>query len=209
MPARILCGLGGALLLAMALGILFCPPTKGTTTYDDSGAIKTRVIETIDASVPFVSLLIAGLGLLIFGINGLRITKVSAGDYSAEAGSVRKKAEEFHLAAEEQRPESPVAVPDKDSPEPSDVPIATVKSKEGDVAIYSLSEVPTAVIADALAHWPENEPKPDDLSSFEFASRATGKGNHPWVLKFKGKKAVVVTYGGHAKRTPTVAAGGT
>jgi len=61
-----------------------------------------------------------------------------------------------------------------------------------------------SVLTDALLKWPPDIKKPDDLSAFEFATRKTGKGNHPWTIKFKGRKAIIVSYGGYRKDEASV-----
>jgi len=130
---------------------------------------------------------------------------LSAAGVSAEAPDAAAVAKGYYGAPSEDRPRAEVTVQDKESPEPSEVPTGYLDAEDGRYAVYKLNELPISVITDALASWPEGDNKPEDLSSFEFATRKTGKGNHPWTIKFKGKKAVIVSYGGYGKVGATVA----
>ena len=72
------------------------------------------------------------------------------------------------------------------------------------LSVFELKDVPLRVISDALNNWPANNPLPNNLAEFEFATRKQGKGNHPWILKFNGCKPVTISYGGRAKTGSTV-----
>lgn len=193
-----------AVLVALAFVVLYCPPTKSITETSGAGGVTHLVQEAQDSTTPFLALFLGGLVVFVFSLNGLRFSKISAAGVSAESPDAGEAAQEFYETPEEDRAEEEVTVQDKDSPEPVDAPIRYVEHADGRYAVYSLEAVPASVMGDALSNWPEGT-KPRDLGSFEFASRKTGKGNHPWTVKFKGNRAVTVSYGGYGKTAATVA----
>lgn len=202
---RYLSAIVGAAIIFGAVALLFCPPERVSRELSGSNTVVKVVLETADVTTPFLVVFLAGFALLVFAINGLRFAKISAAGLSAEAPDAATAAKGYYEAPSEDRPKNEVTVQDKESPEPSEVPTGYLEAEDGKYAVYKLNELPMAVITDALALWPEGATKPEDLNSFEFATRKTGKGNHPWTIKFKGKKAVVVSYGGQGKGKATVA----
>jgi hypothetical protein len=194
-----------ALLIALAFIVLYCPPSKATIETDHSGTIAKTVKETQDSTTPFLALFLSGITVLAFTLNGLRFSKISAGGVTAETAKAGEAAQGFYETPKEERAEEEITIDDKESPEPSESPISYTDQADGRYAVYDLEALPASVIGDALANWPD-ENKPDDLGSFEFATRKTGKGNHPWTVKFKGKKAITVSYGGQGKTEATVTA---
>ena len=194
----------GLAMISGAFALLFSPPEKAVRELDGANAVVKTVLETADVTTPFLVIFLSGFALLVFAINGLRFAKISAAGLSAEVPDVAAAAKGYYEAPSEDRPSAEVTVEHKDSPEPSEVPTGYLEAEDGKYAVYKLNELPASVITDALASWPESDSKPEDLSSFEFATRKTGKGNHPWTLKFKGKKAVIVSYGGQGKAVATV-----
>ena len=206
LPNRLRClsAVIGTAIIAGAIVLLFRPPERASRELDDTNTVVKVVLETADVTTPFLVVFLAGFALLVFAINGLRFAKISAAGVSAEAPDAATAAKGYYQAPSEDRPKTEVTVQDKDSPEPSEVPTDYLEAEDGKYAVYKLNELPTTVITDALASWPEGDTKPEDLSGFEFATRKAGKGNHPWTLKFKGKKAIVVSYGGQGKAKETV-----
>lgn len=202
---RWLSGIIGISIIFAAFTLLFFPPERASRELDGSNIVVKVVLETADVTTPFLLIFLAGFALLVFAINGFRFAKISAAGVSAEAPDTAAAAKGYYEAPSEDRPKTEVTVEDKESPEPSEVPTGYLEAEDGKYAVYRLNELPTSVILDALALWPPGDTEPGDLSGFEFATRKTGKGNHPWTLKFKGKKAVVVSYGGQGKAGATVA----
>lgn len=194
----------GLTLIGAAFLLLYWPPDAIERELNSGGALARMIYRSVDVTTPFIAVFAAGFAILIFALNGLRFAKISAGGVSAEAANTTAAASSFYRADVGDRPESKVTVSEKTSPEPKEVPTGYLEAPDGRYAVYKLSELPSSVVTDALAYWPQDEAKPDDLSSLEFATRRTGRGNHPWTLKFKGKKAVVVSYGGQGKSDPTV-----
>lgn len=148
----------------------------------------------------------SALILFFWGINGLRILRISVGSVSAEAKSDEVKAA-LAYANTEQKPKE-VSLAEKkqaDETEPRTEANSLVRIADEAEAVYPLTAVPMTVLNDLLTHWPRDVPLPKDLSTFEFASRKTGRGNFPWIIKFKDAPAIRVSYGGYGKETPTVA----
>lgn len=202
---RWLSSLLGVGLSIGSLVMLYCPPEKASRELDGKGTVIKVLLESTDVTTPFLSIFLAGVALVVFGINGIRFAKITAAGVSAEAPDATAAATNYYKAPSEDRPQTEVQVAEKESPDPTDVPAGYLEAEDGGkYAVYKLNEVPSSVITDALASWPTEDSKPEDLSGFEFATRKTGKGNHPWTLKFKGKKAVIVSYGGFAKPGATV-----
>ncbi len=200
MGLRWLSGIVAIILIFSSFWLVYSPPVRAIQELDSTGKIIKTTTNQADINIPFVTIFVGGLSLLLFAVNGLLISKVAAGNLSAETINPREKARQFLETPEQNRSEAPVEIK-KSAPEPSDIPSNIVTTKDGEFAVYKLDELPSGIIADALLSWPDSISKPDDLSTFEFATRKTGKGNHPWTLKFKGKQAIVVSYGGQAKKS--------
>lgn len=190
-------------LMLLAFMVLYHPPAKSVTEVEDSTGEIRATKDSQDSTTPFLALFLGGLFLFVFSLNGIRFDKISAAGVSAEVSGPGEAAQEFYGTPKGDRTEEEVTVQDKEAPQPVDPPISYVERDDGRYAIYSLEALPAPVLGDALAKWP-GEDKPGDLGSFEFASRKTGKGNHPWTVKFQGKRAVTVSYGGHGKTDATV-----
>lgn len=78
-------------------------------------------------------------------------------------------------------------------------PHFVIKQPSGrEVAVYGLSAVPMRVVADLVEYWrKQGRTGKRLLGQLEFAVRARGKGNHPWLLKFEEEPAMWrVSYGG-------------
>lgn len=202
---RLVSSFVGVVMIVSSFTLLFCPPGKDIRELDGNNNITKIVLKTSDVTTPFLAVFAAGFSLFIFGINGLRFAKIAAAGVSAEAPDAAAAAEGYYQTPNDERPKAEVTVQDKESPEPNEVPSGRLEAEDGRYAVFKLDELPASVITDAFVSWPEGDSKPEDLSSFEFATRKIGMGNHPWTLKFKGKKAVIVSYGGKGKAGATVA----
>ena len=193
----------GLALLLLSLCAVANPPFYETIERDTAdGSVKTSYT-TADLSTPFTVTFITAALLVLYALNGRAITRISAGDFSAESGSSIDNANNFFDKPSDGSEYINVNA-DGDAPQPTEPSEGVVSTIEGEVAVYDLLDVPAKVIRDAFSKWPDDEPLPDDLQSFEFATRKTGKGNHPWTLKFRGKKPIVVSYGGQGKTGATV-----
>ena len=190
----------------MAMSIVgFCaPPTRISIEKDETQTVTQQLEKPADVATPFTVTFLASLALFAYGVNGYRLTKFSAGGVAAESESpAANEAETFYknTSPDSSAETKTVAKP---SPEPTETPVRIVESDGESIAVFDLNDVPISVITDALANWPDDTPRPNNLSDFEFAGRKRGKGNHPWTVKFNGSKAVRVSYGGQGKSEPTV-----
>lgn len=171
---------------------------KGDWTETEKFEEVPRVTE------PLALLLIGSLGLII-ALNGRRIYSLSIGNNTI------KTAPEVKIKADQalERPETVEAL-DKELEPNADAPFAepeagTTIVREGKVyRVYGLYDLPSEVIGDALTHWPKDESPPKNAADLVFALRRDGRGNHSWLLKFKGKRELLVSYGGKSKEVPTV-----
>ena len=193
----------GLLVLLLSLFLLVCPPTYRAVEFDGAGNVIKTSLASADVTSPFLTMFAAGVVLIFFGINGRRFTRITAGDYSAESESPVDSANRHYKEPSVQKDELTVEVNDV-APEPTEPRLGVVNTVDGDLSVYNLKDVPSKVIRDALKNWPSGDDLPDDFQAFEFATRKPGKGNHPWTLKFRGKKPVVVSYGGRGKTEATV-----
>lgn len=202
---RISCGFFGVVFAFAAALVLYFPPNQVIMERDALGQTTKSTISSADSATPSVVLLAGGFALLVYGINGYRITKLTAGSIGAETASTAgSKATEFYKEPAGGGPPLEVAGDSASAPEPTQPPAKILATATEDLAVYELADVPTTVIKDALDKWPLSETSPSNLGEFEFATRRRGQGNHPWTLKFRGKKPVVVSYGGQAKTAATV-----
>lgn len=197
--------LSAAAALVFGVYIALCPGKLIKEERDKSDAVVKKTIEPSDHKELAILFATSGLVLFFWGLNGLRLTKLTVGSVSAETKPPEvKAAEEF---AERGQPQKEVAVTDR----PAENLVEPVTAEEGTVvindeaeSIYSITTVPRYVLDDLFKHWPSEYEQPKDLSAFEFASKKKGKGNHPWTLKFKDLPALRVSYGGQGKESATV-----
>lgn len=206
--ARWACCIAGLISVVSAFFVLFQPPSRSTVEWKEKGVFAKSSATSVDTSTPFTVLVVSGFALLIYGLNGYRIIRLSAAGITAEAASAAAKAEEFYGSTQQDVETLRIEQPGEVAPPPPTQPPATTIYDAGDdIAVYELKDVPFSVLRDALSSWPSLEKPPGDLRDFEFASRKRGKGNHPWTLKFRGHSPVLVSYGGHAKAGATVQGG--
>lgn len=197
--------LGVAFFLAAGWSMLW--PLNGITSeLDGSGTVIRSTQGPRDYGQ--APLLYGAVGLLMvyLGINGVRMTRVSIGTVSASSDEPGKRAEEY---AKSRQPSTKVEVDAPDQPaeaetEPTRTSDQLVVIDSEEETVYSLNAVPLRVLGDLLANWPTDHAKPRDFSAFEFATRKTGRGNHPWLFKFRDLPGIRVSYGGQGKTEATV-----
>lgn len=208
---KILMVVAAAAFLFLALWLTFNPGVQATVEFDQAGR-AAKTVETPRDYNELVLLLVAGAFFsLIWSANGLRFTTFKAGPLEGSA-----QPPELVAAREwQEEPEAGLAVTvpaadvEADEVEPRAKKKGSIELYGEREAVYSLEAIPTKVIRDLLSQWPTREELPSDLSAFEFATRKTGKGNHPWTVKFEGHPAIRIAYGGQAKKAPTVGAADT
>lgn len=203
-PTRWLSGILGTCLLAASAIALYKPPTPHTVKYDNNNKQVIRTSTPSDLTSIVIAVGLAGAGLVLYGLNGYRFTRVAAGSVGANSeafaeGAKKQIAADSGAASTIKIDKS--AAPD---PSPTQAPTATIETNNEAYAVYELLNVPSQVVEDALANWPPEHRKPSTLADFEYASRKKGQGNHSWQLKFRGVPAVLVSYGGYAKSSVTV-----
>lgn len=201
--ARWVCGIGGIALVLIGLLMICRPPYQfqfefGTEIDLLSVAASTRDLTSF-ATVSFL----AGLALLVFAVNGYRVIRVSAAGVSADTAVTENAKRQMGDGLDDSTSKK-VTLTDEEPPVPTEAPIGQVSDPQGELDIFQLTDVPLQVIRDTLTNWPAEESKPPDLGAFEFAARRRGRGNHPWTLKFRGSRPIVVSYGGQAKSGATV-----
>ncbi|MBT9610552.1 MAG: hypothetical protein IV110_10965 [Aquabacterium sp.] len=203
---RLVLILWASLILGMSC-VAAIKPIQLTSTETDSTGKRTKVTTTEQARTE-VAILLAAVGsvILFLGINGSKLSKLTVGSVTAETRTPEVKAAEA-TARDKTKPQE-VTPPDADPPEEETQPTSTPEGKvildNTALSVFSRDAVPERVLQDALDRWPTPDKKPTDLSLLEFAARKSGKGNHPWVLKFTGFEPVKVSYGGQRKTEPTV-----
>lgn len=195
-------GFLGLLLVASAAAIAYFPPAPLTIKKDSKNLQVSSTSTPSDPSTLTLGMMLSGIGLFLFSLNGYRFTKFSAAGVSAESSLIREKARQELI--ENMSGAEHITIQDRDSPSTTTSPLAIVTAKDAEYEIYSLADVPSKVIEDALSQWPTPQVKPTSLAEFQFASRKAGKGNHAWQLKFTGYPLVEVSYGGYGKKNPTV-----
>ncbi len=194
-------GILGLLLIGLAaMLIAWCFPTAYEWKGDGTMVKSTRAVSDLSGVV--TALVLAGVGLFVFALNGVRLVKFGAGSLVAEGSQAveyAKRRMEHPPSDEDARK---VDLPDDEDVEPTEAPAAVL---DGDMAVFELNDVPTKVIRDALVQWPDTAGSPpDSLAEFQFASRKRGRGSHPWILKFEARPEVRVFYGGRGKSGATV-----
>lgn len=202
-PLRYFLAISGGLLVVAAFVVLYRPPTIVVRDIASSGQVLNAKLEITNVVNPFIAIFVSGCALVLFGVNGLRITRLHGARFGTETPEL-KEAEKYLKTPELQDQATEVVGKDDESPPPQDSPSGQVADTSNDqYYVYSLAEVPAKVLGDAISECPPGD-RPENMGTFEFATRKRGKGNHPWILKFNGKKAIIVTYGGYGKVKPTV-----
>lgn len=202
--ARWLLGVIGVALIGASALLVYMPPEPSTVERDSKDVQIKRVSAPTDLSSVFVTVVLAGAGLLLFAVNGYKFTRFSAAGVTADSESVAAEAKKQLSADAGDTPKIQIDRTSEPEPKPTQPPATTVDAQDEAYAVYTLIDVPAQVVQDALSGWPDEHRRPSTLAEFEFASRKRGKGNHAWQIKFRGSPPVVVTYGGFAKADPTV-----
>lgn len=202
--SRWIAGIVGVLLIGASIAFAYFPPTPSTVEHDHKDAQVKRVTTPTDLSSVLITVLLSGVGLLLFALNGYRFTRLSAAGLSADSDAVAEGARKQLAQTDDQAPSIAIDKSSEADPRPTQAPASTVEANDSEYAIYTLDDVPSKVIQDALSSWPPDQPRPASLAEFEFAARKKGQGNHAWNLKFRGLPLVEVTYGGYGKQTATV-----
>ena len=205
---RVFCGIFALAIALGAIVVLCNPPIRLHVEKDASGSLVKQSESPADLATPFAVVFLTAIALILYVVNGYRITKLTAGNFSAEALPPAAQNAVKYLKTESLADVSVTNEVKTESPEPTEPPSKVVTSDSETHAVFELTDIPFSVIADAISFWPKEILKPKNLAEFEFATRKQGKGNHPWIIKFNGCKPIKVAYGGRSKSEPSVDAAG-
>ena len=199
---KVISGALGLLLVASAAAVAYFPPAPKTIKRDSKNLQTSSVSTPSDPSSLSLGIMLSGIGLFLFSLNGYRFTRFSAAGVSAESAGIEKEARKVLTMNIDGAKHFDIQ--DRDVPSAAAPPLTRITAEDTEYEIYLLTDVPTKVLSDALDYWPDPEDKPKSMAEFQFASRKAGKGNRSWQLKFKDRPLVEVSYGGYAKKNPTV-----
>jgi hypothetical protein len=194
-------------LLVIACFLAFNSPVKEhETKCDNNGKVEYSEKSTKSNSEIVIFLGTASLLLMIWCVNGLRLSRLSFGPVSSETLSSPVDAAKAYVNTGTTPVEITAADDDVPAPEtkPGESPQGVIPIADEDEGIFAIESVPVQVLFDLFSRWPQSIPKPSDLSTFEFASRKLGRGNKPWTVKFRDTPAIRISYGGRAKQGATV-----
>lgn len=185
-----------ALMLGVgAIAVVCYPPIRIDTDRDASGHVIKQSESPANMTTPFTVVFTAACGLLLYAINGYRITKLSAaGVVAVAAPTAGDRAQNYYST------ESPDAAMATDAVN-SDSPAPHRHTEPGDhhprrvVVGVQLTDVPFSVIAAAIRRWPAETQSPASFGGFEFATRRQGSGSHPWIVKFNGCPPIKIPFG--------------
>jgi len=179
-----------------------CHTTTTVTETASDGSWKIITSPLDDSTLRIGSGIFASV-LLLYAMNGLRIVRFSAGNVSMET-LPETQAQHVLDDVKSVDPSADEPVDPKTPPPESTAAPEIVRTAKGPFEYYRLPQVPARVLHDAIAGWPLDDPKPTDFTGFEVALRKTGRGNHPWILKFRDRVPIAVSYGGQGKGGSTV-----
>jgi hypothetical protein len=203
----------GAAAIAFSL-ILFARPQTHSTqefqrNHEGNWTSSDKTEKTSRVTEPLAVLALGAIALL-FALNGRRLYRFSVAgtNWDTDEGNGTKQqglallkvpgvAKKLATEPESETQESPVLA--------TSSPAAIVEREGEKFEVYSLNDLPTQVLGDALSKWPKDDSRPGSVADFKCALRKGGRGNHPWLLQFKGKRELWVSYGGKGKEGPTVA----
>jgi hypothetical protein len=194
----------GVFLFCVAAYVFLAPPVRLSEEENETkqGVERKRARSSTDTTTLAIVLVSSAIGLWGYALNGLRIVRFGVGSLTADASGPASKAGAFF--AQENPKTIPVAPIEDPAPEPTESEEGTIIHNGEKLAVYKLDSLPLKVLIDALTNWPGGaEKRPVDLATFEFAARKPGQGNNPWTIKFRGKDAVSVSYGGKSKTAAT------
>jgi len=161
-----------------------------------------------------VSLLAAAAVLLLLAANGRRVLSAKFGDNELKLdGGPRPddvrddlKAVATEATAGDSSSGDTEAGDKQISPEPPQCS-RTVDVDGRTLAYVEADDLPVRVVHAVLGEILLNHANevPDRLSDIEYGARSTGRGNHPWFVKFRRRERIwKVAFGGQGKTTPTV-----
>ena len=200
---RWIAGVSGLLSVAAAALLFYCPPM--TKQFPPQCAAPTCLTEVPASPMPLVvGLMVAGILLVLFALNGRRLSSLKVAGVEAEMPGAAEAAKR-NLEKTAPQPEDEGEGEPPPGTTPTSRPSETITVRGIEYEIYALDDVPIRVIKDALAGI-EALPA-GTLSRIDFIARRSGRGNHPWLMKFRDQDETwKISYGGQGKEDATVKA---
>ena len=194
---RTVLGLGGLMFL-LALYVGLARVERAKTELGPTGARAWVVVDEVDRPAMAIAFLVAGLGFLGWGLNGLRLSKVQLG--GMDAGSAAQAAQALDAAG---MAAMEVSVKSAHVPRPDDAMAEELTLRDGDAWVFDRVHAPLSLVADVVKHWPKEleHQKPGLWVDLEFVSKPKGKANSVWTVKFKHTPPIKVTYGSKSKKS--------
>ena len=188
----------GALAITVALGaiaVVCYPPMRVDSDRDASGHVIKQSESPANMTTPFTVVFTAACGLLLYAINGYRITKLAAAGVVADAAPTAGDRAQNYYSTESPDAAMATDAVNGDSPAPTSTPSRVVTTHGESWAVYELADVPFSVIAEAIRRWPAQTQSPASFGGFAFATRRQGCGSHPWIVKFDGCAPIKIPFG--------------
>ena len=127
----------GLLLIGLAALLLtWCFPTAYEWKGDGTLVKSTRAVSDLSGIV--TALVLAGVGLLAFALNGVRLVKFGAGSIVAEGSPAVEYAKRRMENPPSDEDAREVDLPDEEDVEPTETPAAVL---DGEMAVYELGDV--------------------------------------------------------------------
>lgn len=161
-----------------------------------------------------VSLLAGAAVLFLFAANGRRVLSAKFGenevtlDGGPRPDDVREDLRD--VAAEATAVDSSSVKTEAGESQISPAPPQGSRTVDVDgrtLAYVEADDLPARVVYAVLCKIDSDHQNefPDRLSDIEYGARSTGRGNHPWFVKFRRREGIwKVAFGGQGKTTPTV-----
>lgn len=209
------CGILGLLCLVGAGILLYRPPMAKQFPPQCASGECAAVMPTVPMAVIVALLGVAAL-FIVVALNGKRLLSVKVAGVEAQMAGASESAKRALAGKDvEDTKGAGAGKPADTAPEgttPASQPAQTITIGNIEYELFSLEDVPTRVMKDALEGIAKPAPNgagdvpPGTLGRLEFIARKSGRGNHPWLLKFRDlDQTWKVSYGGQGKGEATVA----
>lgn len=139
--ARWACCIAGLISVVSAFFVLFQPPSRSTVEWKEKGVFAKSSATSVDTSTPFTVLVVSGFALLIYGLNGYRIIRLSAAGITAEAASAAAKAEEFYGSTQQDVETLRIEQPGEVAPPPPPSHLQQPSMMQGTTSRYTSSRM--------------------------------------------------------------------
>lgn len=219
---RWLLGLSGFGMFGLSVLAWLNPAMRTVASAQASG--QSTILISSEPSSIVLALLAFGSLLLFIAVNGRRIsnlklpggaeftsaieqeTKAAVTALTPKVGEISGTGTDSHGNAQVgTSPGTNSSARSDTASQPQGTPSKTTQVNGVELGVYALDAVPVRVLRDLLDKMPESELP--QLFAVEFVARRSGRGNHPWLIKFRAEEKIwKVAYGGHGKVDPSVSA---